>query len=377
MQWCAPEEAKPFWLPVVFHIPKTRTNIMEDSTLSDGAQQANLVSNENAEAMFGADQAETNMVKLVDGKLTPIGDTEDDVVDGQLKNRYTSDVERSLQGDELRGKTYENSEAALQAGEGLGNETMDETNAESAIAVAEITGNPDAGATVNTGLPSEDESDESVKKNDKSTLTKSFGGWNVIGNGQPTGDMIPATPGSPDPMQPVPGIPETPPAPPVPGPEIPDLPGSPNPTTPDIQEPDQPDRSHEINAQTFAFTSATPGVVPTNGPKPDGAVPETKYEGLNEGATAEPGSEEGMQVKPNTGDSTRPYDVNAKDNTGHKPGERPEEAKEARNMPREMTDESSIMAQDMVSGPDRSDQKSTEGLDRKYNDPEAARDMAT
>ncbi len=350
---------------------------MEDSTLSDGAQQANLVSNENAEAMFGADQAETNMVKLVDGKLTPIGNTEDDVVDGQLKNRYSSDVERSLQGDELRGKTYENSEAALQAGEGLGNETMDETNAESAIAVAEITGNPDAGATVNTGLPSEDAPGEPSKKNNKSTPTNSFGGWNIIGGGQPKGDMIPATPGSPDPMQPVPGIPETPPAPPMPGPEIPDLPGSPNPIAPEIQEPDQPDRSHEINAQTFAFTSATPGVVPTNGPKPDGAVPETKYEGLDEGVTAEPGSEEGMQVKPNTGDSARPYDVNAKDNAGHKPGERPEEAKEARNMPREMTDESSIMAQDMVSGPDRSDQKSTEGLDRKYNDPEAARDMAT
>ncbi|WP_018618371.1 hypothetical protein [Spirosoma luteum] len=348
---------------------------MEDSTLSDGAQQANLVSNENADTKFGADQAETNMVKLVDGKLTPIGDTEDDVVDGQLRNRYSSDEERSLQGDELRGKTYENSEAALQAGEGLGNETLDETNAEPAIAVAEITGNPDAGATVNTGLPSEQESAESTKKNDNTTPTNSFGGWNVIGTGQPTGDMIPATPGSPDPMQPVPGIPETPPAPPVPGPEIPDLPGSPNPVTPEIQEPDQPDRSHEINAQTF--TSTAPGVVPTNGPKPDGAIPETKYEGLDEGATAEPGSEEGMQVKPNTGDSARPYDVNAKDNAEHKPGERPEEAKEARNMPREMTDESSVKAQDMVSGPDRSDQKSTEGLDRKYNDPDATRDMAT
>lgn len=344
---------------------------MQDSTLSDGAQQANMVSNENADAMFGADQAETNMVKLVDGKLTPIGDTEDDVVDDQLKSRYTSDEERGLQGDQLRGKTYENSEAALQAGEGLGNETMDETNAESAIAVAEITGNPDAGATVNTGLPSEDAS----KKNDKSTPTNSFGGWNMIGDGQPTGDMIPATPVSPDPMQPVPGIPETPPAPPVPGPEIPDLPNSPSPATPEIQEPDQPDRSHEINAQTF--TSSAPGVVPNNGPRPDGAVSETKYEGLDEGAAAEPGSEEGMQVKPNTGDSARPYDVNAKDDAGHKPGERPEEAKEARNQPRELADESSVMAQDMISGPARSDQKSTEGLDRNYNDPEAAREMAT
>ena len=348
---------------------------MEDSTLSDGAQQANMVSNENADAKFGADQAETNMVKLVDGKLTPIGDTDDDIVDGQLKNRYSSDEERSLQGDELRGKTYENSEAALQAGEGLGDETLDETNAEPAIAVAEITGNPDAGATVNTGLPSETDNESTSKKNDKSTPTNSFGGWNIIGGGQPTGDMIPATPGSPDPMQPVPGIPETPPTPPVPGPEIPDLPGTPKPAVPEIQEPSEPDRSHEVNSQTF--TSSGPGVVPTDGPKPDGAVPKTKYEGLDEGATAEPGSEEGMQVKPDTGESGRPYDVNAKDAAEHKPGERPEEAEETRNQPRELTDESMVKAQDMISGPDRSDQKSTEGLDRNYNDLDVSRELAT
>ena len=81
------------------------------SALSDGAQQANMVSNENAETMFGADQAETNMVKLVDGKLTAMGDTEDDVMDEQLRNRYSSDEERSLQGYDQ--KTYENSDAAL------------------------------------------------------------------------------------------------------------------------------------------------------------------------------------------------------------------------------------------------------------------------
>lgn len=346
------------------------------SALSDGAQQANLVSNENAETMFGVDQAETNMVKLVDGKLTPIGDTDDDVVDGQLKNRYSSDEERSLQGDELRGKTYENSDAALDVGQGLGNEvSTDGTGAEPAIAVAEITGNPDAGATVNTGLPSEDEPNKSTKKNDKSTPTNSFGGWNIIGGGYPVQNMIPPTPGSPDPTQPVPGIPETPPTPPVPGPEIPDLPGSPNPTSPEIQEPDQPDRSHEVNAHTF--TSSGPGIVPTNGPKPEESVPETKYEGLDEGAKAEPGSKEGMRVHPDTGESARPYDVNAKDTTEHKPGERPEEAEETRDMPREMRDESSVKAQDMISGPDRSDQKSTEGLDRHYNDLDISRELAT
>ena len=85
------------------------------SASSDGSQQANLVSNENAETMFGAGLAETNMVKLVDGKLTPMGDTDDDVMDEQLRNRYGSDEERSLQG--YTEKTYENSDAALRGAE--------------------------------------------------------------------------------------------------------------------------------------------------------------------------------------------------------------------------------------------------------------------
>ncbi|QDK77893.1 hypothetical protein EXU85_04530 [Spirosoma sp. KCTC 42546] len=340
------------------------------SALSDGAQQANLVSNENAEAMFGADQAETNMVKLVDGKLTSIGDTEDDVVDGQLANRYSSDEERTLQGDASRGKTYENSDASLHVGTGVDEDNLPNDP----IAVGDITGNPDAGSTVATGLSSEDE---------PTTPTNSFGSWNVIGSSNgfgnyPSGDMIPSTPGSPNPIQPVPGIPETPPTPPVPGPEIPEMPGTPKPDVPEVQDPSEPDRSHEINAQGLStFTSAAPGVVPTNGPKPDGHVAETKYEGLPEAAKAVPGTEEGMEDKPDTGDSARPYDVNAKDTADNQPGERPEEAKEAQKLPREMADESSIAAQDMVSGPDRSDQKSTEGLDRKYNDPEAAREMAS
>ena len=84
-----------------------------------------------------------------------------------------------------------------------------------------------------------------------------------------------------------------------------------------------------------------------------------------------------MDGKPDTGNSARPYDVNAKDTTENLPGERPEEAEEAKKLPRELADESSIMAQDMISGSDRSDQKSTDGLDRKYNDPQAARDLAS
>ncbi|GAB3985473.1 hypothetical protein GCM10028807_00800 [Spirosoma daeguense] len=349
------------------------------SALSDGSQQANLVSNENAETKFGADQGETNMVKLVDGKLTPIGHTEDDVVDEQLRNRYSSDEERTVQGDPSRGKTYENSEASLHVGEGV-----DENNVPNdPIAVADITGNPDAGSTVNTGLISEDETEQ---PKGKSTQTNSFGGWNYIGGNQPLGmsnDMIPPTPGTPDPTQPIPGVPETPPTPPVPGPEIPDLPGTPKPAVPEIQEPSEPDRSHEINSQLATFTMSGPGVIPTNGPKPDGYVPndehvpETRYESLDEGGKAKPGSQEGMEDEPDTGDSARPYDVNAKDQAQNQPGERPEEAQEAEKQPREMTDESGVKAQDMISGTDRSDQKSTEGLDRKYNDPQAAREMAS
>lgn len=349
----------------------------DSSALSDGAQQANIVSNENAETMFGSDQGETNMVKLVDGKLTPIGDTDDDVMDGQLRNRYSSDEERSLQGDQYHTKTYENSAAALRDGVEEGEVPNDP------IAVGDITGNPDAGSTVNTGLTSEDEptsGSDWTAQDDKATPTSVFGGWSVPS----VQNMIPTTPPSPDPTQPVPGIPETPPAPPMPGPEIPDLPGIPKPASPEIQEPDQPDRSHEINAgqssarhrsatnNFLTYTADVSGLVDENDMKPGDALPDIAFEG----AAAGP-DDEGMEDKSDTGDSAHPYDVNAKDTDDYQPGERPEAGEEAKKFPRELTDESSIAAQDMISGPDRSDQKSTDGLDRKYNDPEAAREMAS
>ncbi|WP_420148149.1 hypothetical protein [Spirosoma sp.] len=353
-----------------------------NANLSDGARQADNVSSEHAETMFGADQAETNMVKLVDGKLVSTGNTESDVSDDMPRIRVGSDEERALDGDPK--KKYENSESALRAG----NEFAPEAMPNDPIAVGDITGNPDAGSTVNTGLPSEDESDEQTDK----TPTNTFSGWNIIGSGYPSSDhpvgdhpvrdMIPPTPGTPDPNQPipgVPGIPETPPTPPNPGPEIPDLPSTPKPETPEI--PDMPETPKpavpDIQNQTVTFTSGGPGIIPTNGPKPDGDVAPTRYENLDEAAKAEPGSEEGMEAQPNTGDSARPYDVNAKDTAENQPGERPEEAQEMEQQPRASLDESSVKAQDMISGPDRSDQKSTEGLDRKYNDPEAAREMAS
>lgn len=344
------------------------------SALSDGAQQANLVSNENAEAMFGADQGETNMVKLVDGKLTPIGDTDDDVVDEQLRNRYSSDEERTVQGDPLRGKTYENSEASLHVGEGVDEAVLPNDP----IAVADITGNPDAGSTVATGLSSEDESPNTTSTDSKTTSTNSFAGWNYMGGNQPLDgtsvqNMIPPTPGTPDPTQPIPptpGVPpETPPTPPTPGPEIPDLPDTPKPAVPDIR--------NEVNSlSTFTAAVAAPAE-PTSVNAEKGTQYEGIHEDIAEAAKAVPGTEEGMEDAPDTGDSARPYDVNAKDPAQNQPGERPEEGREAEKLPREMADESSIAAQDMISGPDRSDQKSTEGLDRKYNDLDATRDMAT
>ncbi|NEU69279.1 hypothetical protein [Spirosoma agri] len=349
-----------------------------NANLSDGARQADTVSSEHAETMFSADQAETNMVKLVDGKLVSIGDTESDVSDDMPRIRLGSDEERALTGDDK--KKYENSEAALRAGTMFDPSVMPNDP----IAVGELTGNPDAGATVNTGLPSEDAPNDRTEKDADATPTSAFGSWSFpAGVGEiSVQNSVPTTPPSPDPTQPVPGIPETPPATPYPGPEIPDLPGSPNPTTPEIQEPSQPDRSHEINAglttaqhhtatgNFLTYTAEVSGLIDEN--DPESAVPGTQYQGLAAGP-----DDQGMDEKPDTGDSAHPYDVNAKDADVYQPGERPEEKKETQEHPREMLDESSVTAQDMISGPDRSDQKSTDGLDRKYNDPEAARDMAS
>lgn len=335
------------------------------SALTDGAQQANMVSNENAETKYGQDQGETNMVKLVDGKLTEMGDTHDDVMDEQLRNRYSSDEERSFQGDQQRSKTYENSDAALRAGEVVDNRVMPEDP----YADAEITGNPDAGATVNAGLPSEDE-----PQKDDTTATSFFDvpttGGSLSTTIYPSADMIPPTPGTPDPLQPVPGIPETPPAPPAPGPEVPDLPGSPSPDQPEIEEPDQPNRSHEINSGAN-FVTLTSSILTQKVDESETVQGEPYDEAL-----AGP-DDQGMDVNPATGDSAHAYDVNAKDADPYQTSERPEEARETEKYPREMLDESSVQAQDMISGPDRSDQKSTDDLDRKYNDPEAAREMAS
>ena len=347
-----------------------------NANLTDGARQADIVSSEHAETMFSADQAETNMVKLVDGKLVSTGDTDSDVSDDMPRIRLGSDEERALVGDDK--KKYENSDAALRAGNVIDMSVMPNDP----IAVGDITGNPDAGSTVNTGLPSENPASDQTKSDADATPTGSFGQW-PVGNGSymehspfPVhgytikSDMIPATPGTPDPLQPTPGIPETPPYNPVPGPEIPELPGQPSPNQPEITEPSQPDRSHEVNGTNYVtFTSGAPAASSADELIPGAAMPGNQYQGLAAGP-----DDQGMEDGPNTGDSAHPYDVSAKDADEYQPGERPEEGREARQIPREMMDESSITAQDMISGPDRSDQKSTEGLDRDYNDPQAGQD---
>lgn len=316
------------------------------SASSDGSRQANLVSNENAETMFGVDQAETNMVKLVDGKLTPMGDTEDDVMDEQLRNRYSSDEERSLQGFEE--KTYENSEASLR-----GADDVDQTR----------------------------------------TNTSSFG-FSIMA------DMVPTTPATPDPNNPVPSIMPDGPAPPMspnPIPEIAPLPGQPVPAHPEIQEPGEPDRSHQIGFQysqkndiitwpaagNMSFTamiapsSADQLPITNDDMEPGEAVPGTQYDGMTAGlAGVVSGSEdEGMDNQPETGDSSHPYDVRGNKDSSYQPGERPQEAAQMMSQPPSMLDESGVKAEEMIGkNADRSDTKSTDGLDRKYTDLDAEND---
>jgi hypothetical protein len=358
-----------------------------------------LVSNENAETKFGADQAETHMVKLVDGKLTPMGDTDDDVMDDQLRNRYGSDEERSVQG--YSEKTYENSDASLRGAEEVKadaiNDAQDATrqymrddNANAMIddeaaytLSVEQGGGPDEPA--NTASATDDTPTSRIQPNGADqTNTYSM----TI-----TGDMIPTTP-DPNPI---------PPTPPSPGPEIPDLPGSPSPDRPEITEPSQPDRSHEINARASGSNRAGMSKYPSNTPpglghygyggfatrtstvsvdqnhveqqpdqvEPGQAVPGNQYMNMSNGID----DAEAMENAPDTGSSDRPYLVDENAPTSYKPGERPEEAREMMTNPRQAADESLTKAQEMVgSDGERSDTKSTDGLDLPYNDPQSARD---
>lgn len=379
------------------------------SASSDGSQQANLVSNENAETMFGADQAETNMVKLVDGKLTPMGDTNDDVMDEQLRNRYSTDEERSLQG--YTEKTYENSDASLRGAEDVKPDASNDAQETTGTYVVEDNGpattDDEATYTLEEGSePNEPATTAAANDGTPTSRIQSSGAdqTNTFSMSI-TGDMVPPTPGTPDPYNPIPPAPDTPtpPTPPSPGPEIPDLPGSPSPDRPEITEPTEPGRSHEINSGASGSTGVGTSTYPNSAPlglgqssyggfttytstvsvdqnhveptpdqvEPGDAVPGTQYVNMSTGIDDDA---EGMESTPNTGAADRPYLADGNAPSAYKPGERPEEAEEMMTNPRQAADESLAKAQDMIGeDADRSDSKSTEGLDLPYNDPQSAR----
>jgi|GEM_PF-6679926 len=101
------------------------------------------------------------------------------------------------------------------------------------------------------------------------------------------------------------------------------------------------------------------------------------YSGLQPGPPTDPGqADEGMVEDGLTGPSARPYDVDEHDTHSYQPGERPQEARQLAEQPRETMDESSIKKGPMEEHANSEapiDHKSTDDLDRKYNDPEAAR----
>ena len=337
-------------------------------SLSDGAQDANLIRDEDfADTKYSMDGAEASMVTLVDGKLTPIGDTHDDVADDQLLGRTGSDEERGLQGNE--GVQYETSAAALRGTDAIDPFAMPDNP----MAEAELTGNPDAGDTVETGLPSEDaplttSTETDTTPNDRVqpngsdlNVTETF----TVNMMMPQIDPMPTYP---DPSTPVPAIPDAPsPVEPVPySPEIPEIPGTPSSPQPDITEPvepGQPEYPHGPERIGFVtYTSSVGGSVSPDDniepgeSTPGEAVPGNQYEGMSAGI-----DDEGMKNEPNTGRSARPYNEDAKDDDSYQPGERPNEARQMQQ-PHPPVDESSVMEENMLAGTDRTDYKSTDGL---------------
>ncbi|WP_234737219.1 hypothetical protein [Tellurirhabdus bombi] len=158
------------------------SNVFHDS------REAGLMDPSHADDKFGMDQAETNMVKLVDGKLVSTANTES-IAPDSLQDHYTNDEEQGLNTPER-----------------MAHDRMDAKSEFNLASQADVPENQD-----------------------------------------PTSEMIP--PSIPDPNNPVPAAPETP-TPPTPGPvspEIPELPSTPQPANPEITDPTQPGRSHEVN----------------------------------------------------------------------------------------------------------------------------------
>ncbi len=289
-----------------------------------------MLDNESADTEYGMDGAEASMVTLVNGRLVPMGNTEDDVEDDQLMNRYSSDEERGLQGTSQ--KKYENSDAALNVDGPADMRQLNDTMAE-----ADLTQDPAQADPNESGAP-----DATNQVNDQ---TQTFG-WATT--------MVPTTPGTPEPYQPVPSTPAPiPPTPPMPGPEIPEIPNSP---IPGVEEPSHPEQVPGINA-LITFTSGVPSGAPAG-------------KGLYEGLT--PGTDnEGMTDDPHTNESDRPYEPNTDTSADYESGELVSEAQQSESQPREGLDESLSKKEQMDGGSypvDPAEEKSTEGLDRPYND---------
>lgn len=308
--------------------------------LSDDAQQANFMADQDlADTKFGVDGAETSMMKLVDGKLVPIGDTHDDIASEQLLNNMTgSDVERGLQGE--AGVKYENSEAALRADDDVDSEFDPLPVPEDPIAEAEITGNPDAGATAEMGLPSQDSPVATSTETDSTPNDRVQASGSDLNKTETFSinlmmPQIDPAPNQPTPENPIPPVPDAPPpVNPVPyTPEIPHIPGTPTAPNPEIQEPNEPGQPQPSGPEHIGFVTYTTSV---NSSAPD--------------------NDEGMKPHPNSGQSARPYNVDEKDDDSYRSSERPNEAQQMQN-PHPPVDESSIMAENMLPGTSNSTQQ--------------------
>lgn len=361
LPWPGGCRAKPFGQGSVIDAYSTKTTTSMES-LSDNAQPSNFITDpDQADTKYSTDGAETSMVKLVDGKLVAMGNTHDDVTDDQILGRSTgSDEERGLQGQE--GTQYEKSAAALRGTDVIDPGVMPEDP----MAEAEITGNPDAGYTVESGLPSED----------APVTTSTEADTTANDRVQPNGSDLPSTQTfsvnmmmpqiDPSPAYPNPSVPDAPqPVAPTPGnpsyPEFPEIPGTPSAPQPEIQEPTEPGMPQPSGPERIGFVTYTSSVGGSVSPDDDieagKAVPGNQYEGLSAGIDAN----EGMKNQPDTGRSARPYNADAKDDDSYLPGERPNEAAQMQH-PHGPVDESSVMEENMLAGTDRTETKSTDGL---------------
>ncbi|GAB3260974.1 hypothetical protein GCM10027347_25710 [Larkinella harenae] len=303
---------------------------MESNVFHD-SQPADLINNENADTKYGLDQAETNMVKLVDGKLVPTANLETEISD-DLASQYANDEERGLNSPNQR--------------------TYDVVDIQSAHPQADMI--PEIPATPDPSNP------------------------------------VPAGPDTPTPPEYVPPGPEIPDLPSTPKPDQPEIT---EPTEPgrshEVNNSSEFDnqvtnRNESQDTPTSAIADTMPGAdvpIQSQDPAKNEELPEflgtdSKNDGPGPNNYAKPKTDEGMHEAPDTGSSEYPYDIDANDQESYQPGERPQETAQMLDQPKESLDESAVKKQpmqDQSTTQAPSDMKSTDQLDRPYNDPEAAR----